>query len=94
MHLPEQWLQDLFTGWELGSPVPPVFPSLETRSTKKSRRHSLFTGRPQQVNESFNSSGDEDKNDAGFPSIHTDLLWQKYGPNTDPISIKIQTRKL
>ena len=28
MHLPEKWLQDPFTGWELGSPVPPFFPPL------------------------------------------------------------------
>ena len=30
----------------------------------------------------------------GFPSIHTGPLWRKYGPNTDPISTKIQNRKL
>ena len=28
------------------------------------------------------------KSIAGFPSIHTGPLWQKYGLNTDPISIK------
>ena len=33
IHLPKKWLQDTFTGWELGSPVPPLFPPLPDKPT-------------------------------------------------------------